>query len=161
MGGDASSISIRGKASRLSRNLGRTPRINFILPNDSQEAGSAPLVSGLPLPLRHTGARTPHNFGRKSCLRSSLHKAVHSLPSSIMFASTKRKVIDGLNKRYIYGRVVCFLILPSLSFSPRPALTRSPVYDIAPPTYDHILHRDGRSNSHRGQVQRLLCRQAR
>lgn len=78
-----------------------------------------------------------------------------------MFTSTKRKVIDGLNKRYIYGRVVRWLILRSLPFAPGPALTRLPVYDIAPPTYDHISHRDGRSNSHCGQVQHLLCRQAR
>lgn len=31
-----------------------------------------------------------------------------------MFASTKRKVLDGLNKRYIYGRVVGYLLLRPL-----------------------------------------------
>lgn len=37
------------------------------------------------------------------------HKPVPPLPSAAMIISAKRKVLDGLNRRYIYGRVVCLL----------------------------------------------------
>lgn len=88
-----------------------------------------------------------------------------------MITSVKRKVLDGLNCRYIYGRVVClapFLSPPPFAFSrglrkaspnaKLPSLTPHPFRSLpASPTHDHFPHRDGCSYSPRGQVQQLLC----
>lgn len=82
-------------------------------------------------------------------------------PFSTMIVAAKRKVLDGLNRRYIYGRVVGFinLCLPLLSPPPiygwcwpdcrwqslwdKPALTRC--LRLAPSAHHNIPHRDGGS----------------
>lgn len=55
-----------------------------------------------------------------------------------MITAMKRKVLDGLNRKYIYGRVVS-----TLSFCESPDQTQTdPVasYAIAPPAHDHLPH---------------------
>lgn len=73
-----------------------------------------------------------------------------------MICSAKRKVLDGLNKRYIYGRVVCLMPLADAGM-----LSSSNLFTAANPTviiilafiaHDHFPRRDGSSSTPRGQI---------
>lgn len=55
-----------------------------------------------------------------------------------MICSAKRKVLDGLNKRYIYGRVVCTFLKPDIS-SPLNLITANPVVIIFKPLLHTII----------------------
>ena len=127
---------------------------------------------------------SPHSFGfgigcRSLALFIFLLFIASFLRSFNMFSLARRRFLDGLGRRYIYGRVVCIYFSTPWPFrttrnslSPSPLLHPStkhqkPIADHAPhllnpaPTSRYNLSDwDGDRRAAGGQVQLLLCGEA-
>lgn len=79
-----------------------------------------------------------------------------------MIEAARKKVLGGLNSRYIYGRVVGFLFNTRNSTyqsgqTLSSLLSLIHVGSIAATPYNHILNRDGDHDETDRKVQLLLC----
>jgi hypothetical protein len=75
--------------------------------------------------------------------------------------TTRRRALNGLNRRYIYGRLVCFVYSIATPLFFLVLLTICFHNDIASVAHTPISHRDGGYHEASGQIQLILCRQAR